>query len=406
MARQSVDLIPFDFEHYVESLARYLRVNLPNDYQDFLESNAARVLIDAIAYEMGLLAYMVNANLKQMFLPTATTRRAMYLLGKLVNYDLQGSIPSQATLTFYLDEVHGADIPIPKGTQVQAPNTTPVIFETVADAVLQAGNLSVDVLAKQGVTVEEIIGTTASQAVANQTFLSTRPPLLDTISLLISDIEWRLVDNIFDLDEGELGYTAKPNEDGLAIITFGNGLFGAIPPSNEDITLVYRVGGGTTTNVGTGAITEVVHNLLDANAQIVSVSVTNTAAAAGGRDRESIDEARVNIPRHVRSMDRFVSQEDFQKVPELFKDPNIGEVFKSNAVVKYTWAEHIITIYVLGEPLEGRFQPPTIPTQAVLDAVREYIEERTLPTIAISVEPAVLYPVKVTGQVFYLSNYR
>src|ERR1700704_776060 len=103
MARQHVDLIPYDFESHAKTLIEYLRVNLPNDYQDFLESNAARVLIDAIAYELSLLAFMVNANIKQMFLSTATTRKAMFLLGKLVNYDLAGKVPSEALLTFFLD---------------------------------------------------------------------------------------------------------------------------------------------------------------------------------------------------------------------------------------------------------------------------------------------------------------
>ena len=103
MARQSTDLIPYDMEHYAESLIRYLKITLPNEYQDFLESQASRVLIDAIAFEMSLLAFLVNSNIRQMFIPTATTRRAMFLLGQLVNYNLRGPIPSAVTLTFSIN---------------------------------------------------------------------------------------------------------------------------------------------------------------------------------------------------------------------------------------------------------------------------------------------------------------
>lgn len=409
MARQSVDLIPYDFESHAKTLIEYLRVNLPNDYQDFLESNAARVLVDAIAYEISLLAFMVNANLKQMFVPTATTRRAMFLLGKLVNYDLAGKVPSDVLLTFYFEVTNPYDdILIPKGTQVQAPGQNPVVFETNYDVTLQAGQLSVDVSAQQGVTVTETIGTTSTLSSPNQSFISTRPPLIDTLSLEINNIAWALVPNIFDLAPGELGYTAKPDENGLAIITFGNGVFGAIPPPGQDIIVTYRVGGGANTNVVSESITELIAGgFSDAsNVPVTNLRVTNSSAATGGLDEESIEESRVNIPRAVRSMDRFVSREDFQKIPQLFEDPEVGKIFKSSATVRYTWAVHIITIYCLGHPAEGRFQPPVLPGQSLLDALRIYIEERTLPTIAISTEPARLYPVNVTGRVFYLPTYR
>lgn len=407
MARQNIDLIPYDFETHAKSLIEYLRVNMPNDYQDFLESNAARTLIDAIAYEFSLLAYMVNANVKQMFVPTATTRRAMFLLGKLVNYDLQGKVPSDVLLTFYLDRVHTQDIVIHKGSQVQAPGASPVIFETSNDVTLQAGKLSVNVSAKQGVTVaEEEIGTTSGSSTPNQRFTSLRPPLVDTVSLKINDISWTRVANIFDLDPGQLGYTAKPDEEGLAIISFGNGIFGAIPPPSLPVKLTYRVGGGTNTNVVSASIVEPLTTFLDILGSPVQLNVTNTAAASGGLDQESIEDARVNIPRAVRSMDRFVSREDFQKIPQLFEDQTLGKIFRSNATVRYLWAVHIITIYCLGNPSTGRFQSPTIPSQALLDALRIYIEERTFPTIAISTEPARLYPVNIIGRVFYLPNYR
>ncbi len=406
MARQNVDLIPYDYESHARTLIEYLRVNLPNDYKDFLESNAARVLIDAIAYELSLLAFMVNANLKQMFVSTATTRKAMFLLGKLVNYDLAGKVPSEVLLTFFLDTSHTQNIIIPEGSQVQAPGASPVIFETTIAKVLPAGELFVNVSAKQGVTFIETIGTTSSSSAVNQQFLSTRPPLIETITLTINDISWTFVENIFDLQPGELGFTAKPDENGLAIVSFGNGIFGAIPPSSQDIVLQYRVGGGTQTNVVAGSVTEPLTSFFDSLDQPVSLKVTNTLPSSGGLDEESIEEARVNIPRAVRSMDRFVSREDFQKIPQLFDDATLGKIFKSSATVRYLWAVHLVTIYCLGEASTGRFQPPSIPSQALLDALRVYIEERTFPTIAIATEPARLFSVNVTGRVFYFSNYR
>jgi len=404
MARQDTDIIPFDFDTYAESFLRYLKVNLPNDFQDFLESNAARVLVDAIAFEMSLLAFMVNANLKQMFITTASTRRAMFLLGKLVNYDLRGPVPSSSVLRFFLDIAHTQDIVIPKGTQAAVPGAAPIVFETDNSVTLVAGDLFVEAAATQGTTTVEILGTTTD--LPNQTFKSSKPPLITTLIVIIDNIVWESVDNIFDLTESQRGYTAKPDENGLAVITFGNGIFGAIPPTGKDVNVEYRVGGGANTNVGSNDIIEIVTTVLDITGAVVSLQVTNPDPAFGGLEEESLEEARVNIPRAVRSMDRFVSREDFQAVPQQFTSASAGTVFKSTATVKYTWAEHIITIFILGEPPSGRLQSPTLPDQVLRDALREFVEERTLPTVAISVENARLVEVDLTAEVFFLQNFR
>ena len=132
--------------------------------------------------------------------------------------------------------------------------------------------------------------------------------------------------------------------------------------------------------------------------------MTNPEAAYGGLDPESIEEARINIPRSVRSMDRFVSREDFQALPQLFSGPE-GTVFKSTAAVKYIWAEHLITVFILSDPPEGE-QQPTPPSAALCDAVRVYLEERTLPTVGISVESARLQTITVAGTVYYEHNFR
>lgn len=404
MARLDTSIIPFDFEYYASSLMDYLRLNLPQDYDDFLESNRMRVLIDAIAYEMGLLAYYINAQLKEMFLPTASTRTAMFLLGKLVNYNLQGAAPSQVLLTFSLASPHPYPVPIPALTQVQAPGSPPTVFETQTAVTIAAGSLMAEVMATQGQTLTEVIGVTAPDAKPNQKFLSSRPPLLSTLVVVIDQITWTPVDNLFDAEEGDRVYTAKPNEQGLALIEFGNGVFGAIPPPNETVQVTYRVGGGIETNVINNTVTEILTTLVDSTYSPVSVTVTNAEAAYGGLDPESIEEARTNIPRAVRSMDRFVSREDFQALPQLFSGPE-GTVFKSTAAVKYIWAEHLITVFILSDPPEGG-QQPTPPSAALCTAVRVYIEERTLPTVGISVESARLQTIALAGTIYYTHNFR
>ena len=373
MAQQDVNIIPFDFEYFAESIINYLRLNSPDDYQDFLESNASRVLIDAVSYGMSLLGFMVNVNLQQLFIPTTTTRRGMYLLGRLVDYNLSGPIPSRVVIEFSLDDVHSADILIPKGTQVAAPGVDAEIFETSDDVRLLRGTTFVTVAARHGVTYTETIGTTSLENVPNQQFITTNIPLYDTLQVVIDNIAWSQVDNIFELNERDRGYTARPNENGQAILTFGNGVFGITPPVGRPVEVSYLSGGGTNSNVSRGTITEILSTIVDTNGSIVDVNVNNPQSAYGGQNEESLEEARINIPRSVRSMGRFVSKEDFKFIPSTFSDSVVGKIFKSNSTVNYTWTVHHVTIYVLGDPLSTSPQRPTLTGSDLKIKLKDFI---------------------------------
>lgn len=399
-AKQAVQLIPYDFEHYVEVLVGYLQANMPNDYQDFLESNAARVLIDAIAYELSLVAYMINVNVKQWFLPTTSTRRASYLLGKLVNYDLAGPIPSVATITFSLTGPHTVDIVIPIGAQIQVPGETPVIFEVgdslEADRTISAGSTEIDIPVTQGQTIIEIIGTTTSEV--SQTFKSSYSLLIETVEVWVGNNMWTRFDSLYDMNEEDKGYTASPDENLYAVITFGNGVFGQIPPTGQQLTLHYRVGGGANTNVGTNQITEILTTLSDENGEIVEIEATNQEGATGGADAETVEEAKINIPRNVRSMDRLVSHEDFKNISQIYDG-----VYKSNSGVVYTWTAHVITLYILAKDSDNL---PVVPSTALKSEVKSWAQTKTVPTIDIAVESGSLKTITITGTIYYHANYR
>ena len=406
MATQDVNIIPFDYEHFADAMIYYLRITAPNDYLDFLESNSSRVLVDSISYAMGLLGFMVNVNLQQMFVPTVNTRRGMYLLGRLVNYNLSGPIPARVSVTFSIDDTHNFDILIPKGIQVSSPGSSAQIFETTDDVIILRGSTSTSVAARHGVTHTEIIGTTNTNNTPNQQFKTTRTPLYDTLQITINGIVWSQVENIFELSDRDRGYTARPDENGVAIITFGNGVFGTIPPPDQSVEISYLSGGGKQANVGAGTITEVLSTIADSNGSVVSVSVTNPSEAFGGQDEESLDEARVNIPRSVRSMGRFVSREDFKFIPSTFSDPVVGRVFKSNADVTFNWTVHHVTIYVLGEPNSSNPLHPTLTSDDLKIKLKSFVEEKTLATTTVTIKDGDFHKVDIVGNVYYLSNYR
>ena len=97
-------------------------------------------------------------------------------------------------------------------------------------------------------------------------------------------------------------------------VRFGDGRRGAVPIANVDnpganvVARRYRYGGGAHGNVPPGTL----QGLRGAVAGIDSSAVTNLVASYGGRDEESLDEAKRRAPAAVRSRCRAVTAEDFE----------------------------------------------------------------------------------------------
>ena len=398
--QQSVQLVPYDFERYVDNLISYLQHNLPDTYQDFLEDNAARVLVDAVGWELSLIAYMVNVNFKQWFISTTQIRKAMFLLGKLVDYELGSPSASTVTLLFELEAAHTADITLTKGFRVQTSDG--VIFELTSAITMYAGDTEEEASATHGYTMTEIIG--VSDGTKKQTYTSTKSGLKSSLVVTIDGVEWTNFEGSLALTSSDKGYTNVYDEEYKLIITFGDGDFGMVPPIGAQIQMSYRHGGGLVGNVGTEAITELVDEVSDANGVIVTdLSVKNESPASGGADEETLDQARLNIPLSVRSMDRLVSEEDFSSISSFFSSDTYGNVYKSTAVVNYTWAAHVITIYILATDANGL---PSAPGSGLISAVQDWAEDHKLPSVTVSVEAATLTSLNITATVHYDRNQR
>jgi predicted phage baseplate assembly protein len=93
-------------------------------------------------------------------------------------------------------------------------------------------------------------------------------------------------------------------------LTFGDGRRGMIPPPglNGVVARRYFVGGGAGGNVNPGTLTSPLRALAYVD------GVANPIAAAGGADRETVDEAKERAPRALQSRDRAVTSDDFESL--------------------------------------------------------------------------------------------
>ena len=93
---------------------------------------------------------------------------------------------------------------------------------------------------------------------------------------------------------------------------------GAAPPADAQIFVTgYRHGGGRRGNVGAGRLT-----VLRTSVPFVA-TVTNLGPATGGVDAESVENAKIRGPLSLRSGDRAVTVEDFERLTQQ-ASPAVG----------------------------------------------------------------------------------
>lgn len=134
-----------------------------------------------------------------------------------------------------------------------------------------------------------------------------RPDVVETVTGEYGEsadrwVRWKAVEGFEGSGPADRHYTV----DGLdGTITFGDGKRGDIPPDGE-VRVTYRTGGGSTGNVGVGAVTE-----LDCPGV---EGVTNPVPATGGTDAEPTDALSERAASRFRHRGRAVTPDDYERI--------------------------------------------------------------------------------------------
>ncbi|HUL53043.1 MAG TPA: putative baseplate assembly protein [Opitutaceae bacterium] len=102
------------------------------------DDDASIALLDAAATMADVLTFYQERIANESYLRTATERRSLLELARLIGYELRPGVAASTFLAFSLDTSPGApaETPVPAGTKVQSipgPNEKPQTFETIAD---------------------------------------------------------------------------------------------------------------------------------------------------------------------------------------------------------------------------------------------------------------------------------
>jgi predicted phage baseplate assembly protein len=181
-------------------------------------------------------------------------------------------------------------------------------------------------------------------------------------------VRWRRVDSFYDSGPRSRHYLLDYQS---GRITFGDGRRGLVPPQGHNgiVAQRYRIGGGARGNVNPGTLTSLTRALAYVDA------VTNPFAAAGGADRETVDEAKARAPHTIKSRDRAVTAEDFEQLA-LRASTSLA---RARCVPDRTMRGAVTVVVVPKGPSGpddlGR---RLVPSHEILRYVKRYLDERRL----------------------------
>jgi predicted phage baseplate assembly protein len=144
---------------------------------------------------------------------------------------------------------------------------------------------------------------------------------------------WNAVHDLLASDGQAAEFVVETENDGHAVLRFGDGVNGRAPLAREGLNARLRTGNGAAGNVGAEAIGHVV-------TAIAGITrVWNPLAAAGGIDPQPLAQARLYAPQAFRRQERAVTADDYAAVTE--REPRV-----QRAVATRRWTGSWMTMFI------------------------------------------------------------
>ncbi len=331
-----IDYTNKDYASLRDAMLALARYRLP-EWTDQTPTDLGVLLVDLFAYMGDVVLYYQDRIANESFLHTATERRSVLHLLRLIGYELRPPVAATADLSLIFDAPGPGDptvVVIPQGASfLTSEDTGPVqtfeYLEADFNIDLTSGQVQAEAngqLTYHGLPVRhsrlvnpETLGSATGEP--NQRYkLQNTPVIPETLTVEVDEgagwVQWDRRDSLL-YHIGQDGrvlisgpeareYYLQVDELGAIWVVFGDGMYGRRPPMGiNNLRAVYRVGGGTVGNVPAGAINQ------PGPGGLPIVAVTNPRPAAGGAEEESVDHAVRFGPLAFRSGQRAVTLSDY-----------------------------------------------------------------------------------------------
>ena len=340
-----VDYSALDRTTIEQALDDYVRANFP-EQQDYTQSTGYKIISRQIAYVVDLLSYRADYLANNNYLPSCTNLRALDNLLSLIGYRRSGVqaavadvavVPQTTVGNTALPAESGLTIRVPARTQITGTGKLgrPVTFELFASSTNIFDDIEVPTGASNVIAhaIEGISKTVVVKSTGERFMRVTLPDLnvvLDTIRVNVGLYDaqdpnagtqynpnlpqWERVDFVV-VHGAENVYESKVGNDGLSSISFGDGTFGNVIPKGQDLVINYRVGGGENGNAPAGNVrSSGSFNIFNGGLRTPATmrcTLENVTRGVGGRDEESIEEAKFLAPLVYQAQNRAVKDIDY-----------------------------------------------------------------------------------------------
>lgn len=195
----------------------------------------------------------------------------------------------------------------------------------------------------------------------------------------------------------------------IASRIINNDMLGVLPKEGWTMFILYRVGGGVSTNLGPESINKITianidwGNTTDTNGsirgQIVnSMKVKNITTALAGKDEPSTEEIKALMKYNTSSQNRAVTVNDY-KVKLMQMPPKYGAPFRSSVVE----TNNKVEVDILGLTSDGKLTA-TLP-QTLVDNIIEYMSHYKQINDYIEIRSGRIYNIGVAVDLFTDKNY-
>lgn len=311
----NLKLDALDFQGIKGNFKSYLQAQ--DQFRDYnFEGSGLNVLLDLLAYNTYYNSFYLNMVAAEAFLPTAQKRNSVVNLAKSLNYTprsvTSASISGTATLT-----VTGSptSVTIPAYTSFRGLvdgkafnflNTSSVIVSPAS------GVYSATMSLKEGRYINRRYSVNLNDS--DQRFLIPNKDV-DTstlsVSVLNSSVDsttrtFSRITNLTEVTSTTRAYYIEEVEDGQFEIKFGDGVFGVALDAGNIVVLEYLVSSGASANdIETLTYTDAINN-------VTSIGFVASDPAAGGSDRETINQIKFNAPKAYEAQNRVVTADDYK----------------------------------------------------------------------------------------------
>ena len=318
-----------DFDQIRVQIKDYLRAN--SNFTDFdFEGSNFSVLIDTLAYNTYINAFNANLVVNESFLDGATVRENVVSHARNIGYIPRSKSAAKANVTFSVPtDDPGSVLTLDPGLVcVGAQDNTAYRFSipesitaTINGSVAQFGTTENPIEVFQGSLLSTQFLVNTAQ---DQRFILDNPSIdTSTITVFVKGIndtglgrEFRLVDNILNIDKNSEIFLIQEVQEERYELLFGDGYFGKKLENNAVVTVRYIVTDG---ELGNGpSLFDFQGNFSnDKGNRVVptsSVPVTTVQKAQNGGEVENVSSIKYFAPRLYSAQYRAVTARDYEAI--------------------------------------------------------------------------------------------